>query len=111
MKTTTPTAEEFFASHGFDANANPINTLKAERLEGDETIYDLDRFTSGQLDDREVSRDCVEDIEQAAERAETLAATYKAQGKHDHVREYGRDARELRQLAAFTARNTFRIHA
>jgi hypothetical protein len=110
MKTTTPTAEEFFASHGFDANANPINAPKAERVEG-ETIYDLDRFTSGQLDDHEVSRDCVEDIEQAAERAETLAATYIALGKIDRVREYEQDARELRQLAAFTARNTFRVHA
>jgi len=110
MKTTTPTAEEFFASHGFDANANPINAPKADHVEG-ETIYDLDRFTSGQLDDRELSRDCVEDIEQAAARTEALAATYKAQGKPDRVKEYEQDSRELRQLAAFTARNTFRIHA
>lgn len=108
MKTTTPTAEEFFASHGFDAKGNPINAPKAER---DETIYDLDRFIGAQLEDHEVSRDCAEDIEQAAERSETLAATYKAQGKLDRVKEYEQDARELRQLAAFTARNTFRIHA
>ena len=110
MKTITPTAEEFFASKGLDEDGNPINA-KAKRVDGDETIYDLDRFTSGQFDDHEVSRDCVEDIEQAAERAEKLAATYKAQGKPERVKEYEQDARELRQLAAFTARNTFRIHA
>jgi hypothetical protein len=110
MKTTAPqTAEEFFASEGYDENGEPINAPKSEYAEGDQTIYDLDRFVGGQLDDREVSGDSVEDIMQAAERTEALAAAYIAQG--ERAEEYKRDARELRQLAEFTARNTFRIHA
>jgi hypothetical protein len=87
----------------------PINSPKS--VEVDEKIYDLDRFTSGQLDDREVSRDCVEDIEQALARTEARAAEYTAQGRPDHVREYEGQAHELRKLAEFTARNVFRIYA
>lgn len=118
MKTTTPTAEEFFASHGFDAKGNPINAPKAER---DETIYDLDRFVGAQLEDREISHDCVADIEQALAHTEARLANVKAQRRPGHVNaheyedlvkehEYEEHAKELRQLAAFTARNTFRIH-
>lgn len=111
MKTTTLAADDILASEGYDKNGYPINAPKAECVEGAQTIYDLDRFVGGQLDDREVSREPVEDIEQAAERSKALAAMYKSQGNYERAKEYKRDARELRQLAEFTARNTFRIHA
>jgi hypothetical protein len=104
MKMTTPTAEEFFASHGFDAKGNPINAPKAER---DEAIYDLDRFIGAQLEDREISHDCVADIEHALANTEARLANVKAQNRPGHVNaheyedrvkehEYEEHAKELR---------------
>lgn len=104
-KTTALTAERILASEGYDKNGFPIDAPK----DTDATIYNLERFISGQqsalaLDDDE--RDEIsnainadDDIAQIAEREAMRAAALRSNGQHERADEAMQHAVELRALA------------
>jgi tetratricopeptide (TPR) repeat protein len=115
MKTTALTAEDIFEQHGLDENGRDLNALKDEYYPGDETRH-RDHFGRQQAalapddDDREVSRDSVEDMREAAKRDEERAKVLLAQGKRERAKEALKQAHELRELADDKAHNVLRTH-
>ena len=120
--------DELLTIAGFDKNGRSLAETESEEFEGDPTRH-LDYFerrtdpvTREQNAAREheyfEERDAdqianaieIDDIRQAAERDEARARALRAKGDHERAKEAERDARELRQLVAVTARRILQVH-
>jgi hypothetical protein len=100
----------FLEKHGFDKFARsfdetdtPDDNSKSYRACYDPPDDDLDeRIRQNAVE--------LEDIRQAAQRDEDRAKAYRAAGEYERAEEAEKDAHELRQLAANTARQVLRVH-
>ncbi|MDX2277913.1 MAG: hypothetical protein NW206_20885 [Hyphomonadaceae bacterium] len=120
--------DELLADAGFDKNGRSLTETDSEEFEGDATRH-LDYFerrtdpvTREQdaareheyFEEREADQIAnaieIDDIRQAAERDEARAKLLRAKGEHERAKEAERDALELRQLVAVTARRILQVH-